>query len=175
MISPITINPKPENNKAKIYVAVLGTLGGLIFIFGMLASQYSGVISLVGMLLIVSALAISLKYINSSYAYEIIDADGEWLFVVSQYSGRRNTTLCRVSLSSVTSLEKRQAKDKTKPDTEYTRYVYIPTMMPESYYVMTVINRYERAKISLQLTDGMAEQIRLYAKEARAFYTEDEE
>ena len=47
-------------------------------------------------------------------------------------------------------------------------------MMPDSYYVMTVENRYEKAKILLQLTDGMAEQLRLYAKEARELYIDEE-
>ena len=174
MIAPITINPKPENNKAKTLVAVFGALGGLIFIFGTFAERYSGVISLVGMMLIVAALTISVKYIMSSFVYEIIDVDGEWLFVVGQYSGKRYTTLCRVGLHSVVSIEKRMSKDKKADDRVYSRYAYIPTMMPDSYYVMTVENRYEKAKISLQLTDGMAEQLRLFAKEARELYIDEE-
>ena len=174
MIAPITINPKPENNKAKTLVAVFGALGGLIFIFGTFAELYGGVISLVGMMLIIAAITISVKYIMSSFVYEIIDVDGEWLFVVGQYSGKRYTTLCRVGLHSVVSIEKRMAKDKKADDRVYSRYSYIPTMMPDSYYVMTVENRYEKAKISLQLTDGMAEQLRLFAKEARELYIDEE-
>ena len=187
MIAPITINPKPENNKAKTLVAVFGALGGLIFIFGTFAELYGGVISLVGMMLIIAAITISVKYIMSSFVYEIIDVDGEWLFVVGQYSGKRYTTLCRVGLASVRSIEKKQRNEKTDGtdalarwtnpaflSREYARYSYIPTMMPDSYYVMTVENRYEKAKISLQLTDGMAEQLRLFAKEARELYIDEE-
>ena len=172
MIAPVIINPKPENNKPRLFVAVLGSLGGLTFIFGNFAERYGGVISLVGMMLIVAAITISVKYIMSTFIYEITEADGEWLFVVSQYSGRRYTTLCRVGLHSVLSIEKRSAKEK-KQDLGYTRYAYIPTMMPDFYYVMTVENRYEKAKISLQLTDAMAEQLRLYAAEARELYIEE--
>ena len=187
MIAPITINPKPENNKAKIFVAVFGALGGLIFIFGTFAELYGGVISLVGMMLIIAAITISVKYIMSSFVYEITEVEGEWLFVVGQYSGKRYTTLCRVGLASVRSIEKKQRNEKAdSPDViarftnpaflsrEYARYSYIPTMMPDSYYVMTVENRYEKAKISLQLTDGMAEQLRLFAKEARELYIDEE-
>ena len=174
MIAPITITPKPENSKAKMLVAALGALGGLIFLFGMWAERYSGVISLVGMLLIVAAITISVRYIMSRFVYEITELEGEWLFVVAQYSGKRYTTLCRIGLHSVVSIEKVSAKDKKKDDREYTRYAYIPTVMPDSYYVMTVVSRYEKAKISLQLTDGMAEQLRLYAKEARELCIEEE-
>ena len=174
MIAPVTINPKPQNDKPRLFIAIFGSLGGLIFIFGMLAERYSGVISLLGMLLIVAAIAISVRYIMSYFVYEITDADGEWLFVVSQYSGKRYITLCRVGLRYVVSIEKQSAKNKKSKDLEYTRYAYIPTMMPESYYVMTVISRYEKAKISLQLTDAMAEQLRLYAAEARELYVEEE-
>ena len=174
MIAPITINPKPENNKAKTLVAAFGTLGGLIFIFGNFAERYGGVISLIGMMMIVAAITISVRFVMSSFVYEITELEGEWLFVVGQYSGKRYTTLCRVGLHSVVSIEKRMSKDKKADDRVYSRYSYIPTMMPDSYYVMTVENRYERAKISLQLTDGMAEQLRLYAKETREFYIEEE-
>ena len=73
------------------------------------------------------------------------------------------------------SIEKRSAKDRKADDREYTRYSYIPTVMPDSYYVMTVVSRYEKARISLQLTDGMADQIRLYAKEARELCVDEEE
>ena len=175
MIAPITITPKPENNKAKVFVATFGALGGLIFIFGMWAERYSGVISLVGMLLIVAAITISVRYIMSRFVYEITELEGEWLFIVGQYSGKRYTTLCRVGLHSVVSIEKCSSRDKTKRDLEYTRYTYLPTMMPDTYYVMTVRNRYEKAKISLQLTDAMAAQLTAFAEEARLLFREDDE
>ena len=174
MISPFSINPKPENNKAKIAVAVLGTLGGIIFFVSMQISRYQGVVSLLAMMFIVAALTISVKYILSEFTYEITDADGEWLFVVGQRSGKRYTTLCRVGLASVRSIEKKKRNEDKVKSGEYLRYSYIPTLMPDSYYVMTVVSRYEKAKISLQLTDGMAEQLRLYAKEARELCIEEE-
>ena len=133
MIAPITINPKPENNKAKTFVAAFGAIGGLTFIFGTFAELYGGVISLVGMMLIIAAITISVKYIMSSFVYEITEIEGEWLFVVGQYSGKRYTTLCRIGLHSVVSIEKVSVKDKKKDEREYTRYAYIPTMMPDSY------------------------------------------
>ena len=177
MISPFSINPKPENNKAKIAVAILGSLGGAAFVFSMFAPRYSGMIALAAMMLIVAALSISVKYVISQFTYEITEADGEWLFVVGQRSGKRYTTLCRVGLASVTSIEKKKRCEDKKKDAKYLRYSYIPTMMPDSYYVMTVASRYEKAKISLQLTDGMADLIRTYAEEARLLspdYDEEE-
>ena len=58
---------------------------------------------------------------------------------------------------------------------EHQRYSYIPTLMPDSYYVMTVENRYEKAKIALQLTDGMADLLRTYAEEARLLAPNDDD
>ena len=181
MISPFYINPKPENNKAKAFVATLGTLGGAIFIVSMYIERYRGVVALVAMMLIVAALTISVKYILSEFTYEITDADGEWLFVVGQRSGKRCTTLCRVGLAFVTSIEKIKRGEKkdggaqfierwTAPAFsryEHQRYSFIPTLMPESYYVMTVEHRGDKAKIALQLTDPMADLLRTYAAEAR--------
>ena len=181
MISPFFINPKPENNKAKTFVATLGTLGGLIFVVSMQIDRYSGVVALLAMMFIVAALTISVKYILSEFTYEITDADGEWLFVVGQRSGKRYTTLCRVGLASVVSIEKKKRGEKKDGGAqfiarwmtpaffryEHQRYSYLPTLMPDTYYVMTVENRYEKAKISLQLTDGMADLLRTYAAEAR--------
>ena len=48
-------------------------------------------------------------------------------------------------------------------------------MMPDTYYVMTVENRHEKAKIALQLTDGMADLLRTYAEEARLLAPNDDE
>lgn len=175
MISPFSINPKPENNKAKAFVATLGSLGGVIFIVSMYIPLYRGVVALVAMMFIVAALTISVKYVLSEFTYEITNADGEWLFVVGQRSGKRYTTLCRVGLASVVSIEKKKREEDKGKGTGYLRYSYIPTMMPESYYVMTVENRYERAKISLQLTDAMADLLRTYAAEARLLSPDEEE
>ena len=188
MISPFTINPKPENNKAKTAVAILGTLGGVIFLVSMQIPRYQGVVSLLAMMFIVAALTISVKYILSEFTYEITESDGEWLFVVGQRSGKRYTTLCRVGLASVVSIEKKRRGEQTG-DTgfiaklmtpafcryDYQRYSYLPTLMPDSYYVMTVENRHEKAKIALQLTDGMADLLRTYAEEARLLAPADDE
>ena len=175
MISPFSINPKPENNKAKIAVAVLGTLGGIIFFVSMQISRYQGVVSLLAMMFIVAALTISIKYILSEFTYEITDADGEWLFVVGQRSGKRYTTLCRVGLASVRSIEKKKRNEDKVKSGEYLRYSYIPTLMPDSYYVMTVEHRGDKAKIALQLTDPMADLLRTYAEEARLLAPNDDE
>ncbi len=175
MIAPFSINPKPENNRAKAFVAALGSLGGVIFIVSMYIELYRGVVALVAMMLIVAALTISVKYILSEFTYEITEADGEWLFVVGQRSGKRYTTLCRVGLASVRSIEKKKRGEDEGRGGEHLRYSYIPTMMPETYYVMTVENRYEKAKISLQLTDEMAELLRTYAAEARLLSPDEEE
>ena len=175
MISPFSVNPKPENNKAKAAVAILGTLGGVIFLVSMQIPRYQGIVALFGMMFIVAALTISVKYILSEFTYEITESDGEWLFVVGQRSGKRYTTLCRVGLASVTSVEKIKRSDDNGKSGEYLRYSYIPTLMPDSYYVMTVENRYEKAKIALQLTDGMADLLRTYAEEARLLAPNDDE
>ena len=192
MISEMTITPKAENNKAKTFVAVLGTLGAFVFGISMFVELYSGLIALAAMLMIVAALTIAVKYLLSEFKYEILNADGEWLFVVGQRSGKRYTTLCRVSLASVVSIKKKVIGKKEKLDAydrlqrlngfryfksyqNYQRYTYIPTLMPESYYVMTVASRYEKAKISLQLTDEMAELLRSYAEEARLLSPDDDE
>ncbi len=174
MIRELVINPKPENNKARLAVTILGVLGALIFGVSMFIKLYRGVVALVAMLLIVAALTIAVKYLLSEFKYEIFDADGEWLFVVGQRSGKRYTTLCRVSLSSVVSIEKTSAKDRKKASGDFARYTYIPTLMPESYYEMTVVSRYEKAKISLQLTDEMAALLRSYAEEARILSPDEE-
>lgn len=192
MIREFSINPKPENNKARIFTAVLGTLGAFIFGVSMFIELYRGVVALVGMLFIVAALTIAVKYLLSEFTYEITSADGEWLFVVGQRSGKRYTTLCRVSLASVVSIKKKVREKKEKLDAydrlqrlngfryfksyqNYQRYVYVPTLMPDTYYEMTVSSRYEKAKVSLQLTDEMAELLLAYAEEARLLSPDEDE
>jgi len=167
MISEFSINPKPQNDKAKHAVALLGTLGALIFGVSMFIESYRGIVALAAMIFIVAALSIAVKYLLSEYSYEVTEAGGEWLFVVVQHSGKRYTTLCRIELANVASIDKVNSKDAKKRETDFAYYAYIPTLMPDSYYVMKVVSRYEKSQIALELTDEMAELLRTCAREAR--------
>ena len=174
MIREFSIVPRAENNRARLLVTVLGIVGAITFGVSSFIESYRGIVSLVAMALIVAALTVAVKYILSEYTYSVFDADGEWLFVVSQRSGKRFTTLCRVSLASVVSIERVAPKDIDKGG-DFARYSYIPTVSPETVCEMTVVSRYERAKISLQLTEEMRELLVSYAEEARRLSPDSEE
>ena len=174
MIREFRINPKPENNNARVMVTLLGVVGAVVFCVSTFIEKYRGLVALVAMAFIVAALTIAVKYLLSEYTYEVVDADGEWLFVVGQRSGQRYTTLSRVELASIISIERTEAKKREKPSKDFACYSYIPTLMAESFYVMKIVSRYEKAEIALQLTDEMASLLRSYAEEARALSAYDD-
>ena len=178
MIVPISTRPKTQNNYAKgVFVALLASATALT-VFYFTAQKYRGVIGFVALCLITAVVFIYTKYISQSYIYDITeDSDGSPIFVVRAVTGKRESTMCRIDLSSIISVEKETAEQKRAHKTEYgfRKYVYTPTMLPPIVYRITVKSRYERAEIIIECTDEFCEYLLSASQEARELYSEDEE
>lgn len=175
MISPISIKPEPQNNKAKhTFFACLGSAILSIVLYTMLPS-YKGVVGIIALGFITAAIYLYNRYVCAVYYYDVaIDSNGSPVFVVSQSVGKRQTTLCRVDLSSIVLVKAMSAEEKKsyKPRKDIARYFYSPTLSPEKVYVLEVRSPYEKADVFVELTDEQAGMISAFAKEARANYIE---
>ena len=78
--------------------------------------------------------------------------------------GKRETTMCGIFLSGITSIERltREQIRTVKPDREYARYNYCPTMGPDFVYLITYRTRSERAKVLIEATDEFAAELQRY-------------
>ena len=90
------------------------------------------------------------------------------IFVVRQVTGKRQTTLSRIDLENIKKIEKQDKKEQSahKTSADFRKYVYAPTLFPETVYRITVIGRYEKAEIIIECSDEYADYLRSAVVEA---------
>ena len=176
MIIEFTVKARSTNNKARTAFITCMSSAFLVMMTSTLIPIYKGLVSLVGMALLVAAITLYTKFLACTYYYDItFDSSGTPLFVVRQLIGKRETTLCNVSLADVIKVEKEdrvaQKAHKTPSDTR--KYSYLPTLSPKEIYRLTISSKYERAEIVIEANERFAEVIRANASEARGMIYEE--
>ena len=167
----------PSNNKARIAFIALLTGSFLLFVISTLLPLYRGLVSLGGMVCLVAALTLYTKYISPVYYYDFTDDGyGTRLFVVRQMTGKRQSTLCRISFGEIKNVEREtpQIRRSHKTPSGYRKYSYLPTLDPELSYRLTIENSYEKAEILIEVTDELAAEIEKYSKMAKTSFYEEE-
>lgn len=170
MIREFAVRPVPKNKNARTLFFVLlgGAAVGMIVSYFM--NSYKGIVQLLALILLVAAVTVYTRYIGSVYSYEVsFDSDGTPIFVVCQLSGRRRTSLCRVDLADVLSIDALTAEQYRAYKTEQgvKRYNYTPTLYPPEVHILKVRGRHERADVLLEISAECREALLAYAAEAR--------
>lgn len=178
MIREFSVKSKPSNNKARYTFVFCASFAFAFVLLSTFIPLYKGIVSLVGVALLSLALVIYTKYIAPVYYYDItFDSDGNSVFVVRQQTGKKHTTLCRISLHEIVGIEKQTAEQRREYKTPagVIKYSYLPTLNPAEAYRITTSGRYERAEILIEVSDEFAEIIRSYSFEARELYRANDE
>ena len=135
-----------------------------------LIPNYKGLVSLVGVAALSCALVLYTKYIAPIYYYDVTFAGAvDPLLVVRQQIGKRYTTLCRISISEITNIEKEGVEQRrTHKTPEGTlRYSYLPTLNPTVSYRIITSSAHERAELLIECSDEFADLLRRYSSEAK--------
>lgn len=169
MINESTVRPKAQNNNAKIAFLV----SMLLFLIGvasyMIVDKYKGIIGLVAICFLTSAILFYTKYIAPVFFYDIIhDSEGMPLFVVRQRIGKREQTLCRVDIADIKNvkIETREERKKHKTAGGVLKYNYGPTLNPATVCRLTLKSRYESSEVIIEVSKDYAELLLSYAREA---------
>lgn len=177
MITEFTLRPKAQNKRARyLFVAFIFGAVAFLILYAVIPS-YKGVVGLVAVALVAAAVFMFTKYMASEYYYDITVENGAPLFVVRQLTGKRFTTLCRVELRSIISVEAQDARDRRTHTTPngYMKYRYLPTLGPDITYLITVNSRHEKCEITIEANDEFAALLGRYSAEARELYAQEEE
>ena len=178
MIREFSVKTKPTNNKARLVFVFGMSLAFLFLAISTLIKSYQGLVSIVGVAFLTVAITVYTKYVASVYYYDItFDSEGTPLFVVRQQTGKRYTTLCRISLREISGVEKQDAKQRRahKTPAGINKYSYLPTLGPALVYRITTIGKYERAEILIESSEGFAELLSSYATEAKETWTNEQD
>ena len=176
MITPQSARLKATNNKAKSVTFISLIAATVLTAVYMAIPAYKGIVGMVLITAIVVAVFVYTKYLAPIYFYDIgFDGYGVPVFIVREMTGRRQSTFARVSLADITEIKRESAEErkKHKPPQGYRSYIYSPTLDPDVTYRLTVVNRYEKAEIVIEVSEEYAAMLWAYAEEARANYPKD--
>ena len=178
MIREFSVHAKSTNKKAPMVFAACASLAFAFILMSMIIPSYRGVVSLLGMGLLVGAITVYTRYVSPEYYYDItFDSEGTPLLVVRQIIGKRHTTLCRIGLSEIVKIEQESAGERHRHKTPggFVKFNYAPTLMPETTYRITTMSRYEKAEIIIEASEEFASLLRSYSAEARELMSAREE
>ena len=178
MISEFSVHAKSKNNNAVIAFVVLLIVSALGFTAYFFLESYKGVVGVFALMILTVAILVYTKFIAPSFYYDVaVDSENVSMFVVRQIIGKRQTTLCRIDLADIVSIEYETKKDRIRHKTPrgVRKYIYAPTMFPNEIYRITAKNRYETAEIIVEGTEVFLETMRAYVNEARLMRVDDEE
>ena len=170
MIQEFAVRPVPKNQNARIlFFTLLGGAAAAIAA-SYFMNAYKGIVQLASLILLVAAVTVYTRYLGAVYSYEVTyDSDGTPIFVVCQFSGKRRTSLCRVDLADVLSIDALTAEQYRAYKTEQgvKRYNYTPTLYPPEVHILKVRGRHEKADVLLEITAECRDVLLSYAAEAR--------
>ena len=178
MINEFSSRVRSSNINARVaFFALLATAIATFAVY-FLIPQGKGIVGVVGIAFITAAVLIYTKYVACEYYYDVtFDSDGTPVFVVRQITGKRQTTLCRISIADIVSATVESATERRahKTPAGYRKYVYTPTLAPAATCRLAVSSRYEKAEIVIECGEELAGLLLTYALEARERMRLDEE
>ncbi len=178
MISELSVTPRASNNRARHLFFISLLLALAVTVVYVSVEKYKGLIGLVIVGLLAAAVYIFNRYMACVLHYDImIDSDGVPLFIVRKTVGKRHSTLCRVELYTIISVNAESARERREHKTEkgVLKYNYTPSIDPAHTYLITTRSRYERAEIRIEASEEFAALLTAYAREAREMHADDEE
>ena len=120
MITEMSTKMTPSNNYARLIFAFFASGGICLALLSTVIDLYKGVVALLGVVLLVTAIAFFSKYIASVYYYDItFDHNKVPIFVVRQVSGNRESTLCRIDIADIVKVEEESAKERRSHKTPF--------------------------------------------------------
>jgi len=178
VIKDFSVTPRPKNKNAKILMCAFFALALISLIIATFVDKYKGVIGMVTLASLTTAILVYTKYVSVVFHYDIM-AEGldEPLFVVRQTVGKREVTLCRIALATITRIEKESAAQRRahKSESGVAKYVYTPTLAPSESHRIFVFSRYEKAEIIVEISDEFAQMLMSLANEAKLMRTSEDD
>ena len=178
MITPMKTRPKPSNNNGKRIFLVLLVLAGVVFIVSLFLDRYQGIIQLAALILLTASLFFYNRYLSTTNEYEITtDYDGIPVFVVSSYSTKRVSALCRIALWDIREIVRMRREERKTHQTpkDTSKHDYTPTLSPDSVLCILQRSRYEKSEIFIESNEAFEQCLRDAVEEAYSLRPLDDE
>lgn len=173
----LSVRAVPQNKNAKLAMLISFLLSALSFVAYGMVDRFRGIVGLVALSFLVTAILFYTKYISPVFFYDLtLDGDDNSTFVVRRVVGRRQSTFCRVDLADIVSIERenREEYKRHKTPRGLSKYVYAPSLFPKAVYRITVKGKYEKAEIIIEASEDFVDSVKEYVREARILRLESD-
>ena len=135
-------------------------------------------VGLGAIIFLTAGIMIYTRYIAVRYYYDItFDSESQAVLSVRQITGKRQTTLCCIYLTSISSIIRETKEERRAHKTPFgmRKYNYTPTLIPSVTYRIDSKSRLESCEIRLEISDEIAAKLREYVEEAKELAKLNEE
>ena len=178
MIREMKIRPKASNEKGKRIFLLLLLLSAALFITSLFLPLYQGIVQLFSLIGLTASLFFYNRYLATTYEYEIAtDHDGTPVFVVSSYSTKRVSALCRIALWDIREIKRMSRDERRAHQTakDLAKHDYTPTLSPDFVLCIVQRSRYEKSEIYIESNTAFEELLLAAVEEAKQLRPLDDE
>ena len=178
MIPEMSVHARPTNTKARTVVCACFISALLLLILSAIVDKYTGLFGMAILIMLTAAIFFYTKYMAAKYIYDLTTADDHSpILIARSIVGKRQSTLMRIDMYTVTSVERlgREELRTYRAEPGVLKYTYSPTFLPDSMILIKTRGRYEKADIFIEAPEEFETLIRETSEYARSIYTEDEE
>ena len=132
--------PSPKNQRAKRIATALFAASLVLFaVSGIRALPYRSVVQLLSFALMTAAISVCARYLFRSYCYRIEPCADGFEFVVLERSKRGETTVCRLSMAALLSVEPwpREKSKEKRAQKNIKIYNYCVDVAPTDAYLLS--------------------------------------
>lgn len=178
MVKEMSVHTVPTNKKARTVVSGLFASALILLVVSAILDKYKGLFGMAILAVLTAAILFYTRYIAAKYIYDLTTSeDGCPILIARSITGKRQTTLMRIDLCTVDSVERLDA-DQIKAyriDSGILKYVYSPTFKPDSLILIRSRSRYEKADVFIEAPKEFEELIRENSEYAKSIYSDDDQ
>ena len=180
MINEFTLKPKAQNKNA-LYLFITFLIGSVsavaLYIVFMKIGKYHGLVGLGAMVFIIASIFMYTRYIAAQYYYDVTVVNDTPLFIVRHKLGKRETTMCRIPLSGIVSVEPQTKAERKshKTPSGLAVFNYCPSVSPELTYLITSRSRYDKAEITVEANEEFRRALLEAVEVAKSIYPDEYE
>ncbi len=170
MKQDVRYTPKRQNKRPVILVSILAVIAVICLVFMMLKMGKQLLFQIGFLLAAVAMIFIYTRFLSSTYTYTVNFEDN--LFVVTQRTGRRVTTLCRLDLSALYRVRPYETDDEVE-DKHGSRYNYCVSFRPAVSYLCFFDDGDHIVSVRMELDDSFYGMLCRIAEDNAARLAED--
>lgn len=177
-IIPFSYRRLADKRRAFPVFFILIGISAVLVVASMVATKYSGLVSLASICTMTAALMIYVRYIVSDYTYSVREGENNQSFLIfTKIVGKRQSMMGCIPLYAIKSIEKftKEGLKQEKIDKGVHKYNFAPSFAPDEIYVIKAQTRTLKYFVVIEGTDELRDRLLEYSRYALLDEAESED